>query len=160
MKQISFHSITIDRNTAVFLLCPTIAPHSNDYLFPWVCIHRSMLQVFVVPLKKGNRLYSYNLSRIYSIPHTIQPTTSPCQAHFRPAVTIPSTGTARKTATSTQVASIYIAQMLALSCWCYQPFGEPRLVVVSKYPLKMPVQHQDTRYSNTFSPNFNNSLWL
>lgn len=33
---------------------------------------------YIVPLKEGNRLYSYNLSRIQAIPQTIQPTTSPC----------------------------------------------------------------------------------
>lgn len=57
-----------------------------------------LLQALIVPLKEGNRLYSYHLSRIYSIPQTIQPTTSPCQAQLRPAMAILYIKTAPSTA--------------------------------------------------------------
>lgn len=61
---------------------------SDDSLWPWdgirvapsplVLCEWAWFQALIVPLKEGNRLYSYRLSRIYSIPQTIQPTTSPC----------------------------------------------------------------------------------
>lgn len=61
---------------------------SDDSLWPWdgirvapsllVLCEWAWFQALIVPLKEGNRLYSYHLSRIYSIPQTIQPTTSPC----------------------------------------------------------------------------------
>lgn len=66
----------------------TLTSQRDDYLFLGLCIRLNTFQVPIVPLKKGNRLYSYHLSRIYCIPQTIQPTTSPCQAHYRPAMTI------------------------------------------------------------------------
>lgn len=55
------------------------ALRNSESSFLWTS---SLLQTVIVPLKEGNRLYSYHLNRIKSLPQTIQPTTSPRQDTF------------------------------------------------------------------------------